>query len=66
VPALQEWVATALVKQGMILVALGLVPAALDVYDEILRRFGQTAEGAAGEAVADAHFFKEQMRSGLL
>jgi hypothetical protein len=50
----------------MILVALGLVPAALDVYDEILRRFGETAQGAAGEAVADAHFFKQQMRSGLL
>jgi hypothetical protein len=59
-------VATALVKQGMILVALGLVPAALDVYDEILRRFGESAQGAAGEAVADAHFFKQQMRSGLL
>ena len=65
-PALQEWVATALVKEGMILVALGLVPAALDVYNEILHRFGDAREGVAGEAVADARFFKQQMRAGLL
>ena len=46
--------------------ALGRPVEALEAYDEILARFGDAPRGPLREAVADALFYVDKIRSGSL
>src|SRR5439155_1584791 len=61
-----EWTANALLNKGVTLVALGRPGEALEAYDEILARFGDAPGGPLREAVADALFYEDKIRSGSL
>ena len=64
-PAVQEWVAKALVNKGVLLREANEIEAALDAYDEVVRRFGFSQSPVVLEPVAKALVYKTSALGNL-